>query len=711
MTKGFVIGSNKCLRPSYDAEQIEEISGYFIGEWSDGNPNNEDRTGRFVTSSNNSNKIELANADSYIAGVSEAYEGSTKKVKVNPIGLSTVQDDGTLSVGDKCMPSTNGIAKKSNNNLGYRVVARIDDTHVQIIASPNNDMIQRIKNDYVSLETDINKKISNESSKRTSQYNALNTMINQKISTEVSNRKTADNDLSSQISSVNSALNTEVSDRKNADNALTARMDTFTSLANGSTTGDAELADIRVKADGTTASNAGTAVREQIKEVNSNIDSLKEDISTYANGISYSEVIEILSYDQSESTEELKGMILFFLPYIFHSGFMPYLHIPASKNETIYFVGTDQTRTIVKYVKPFLLMKDKVNKIYLYEKNINEEQYVAVLAPNGGIFYNMHTAKEDRDFDYYTTVSKIPNVGDTLSLSTTERSSLYGDIGYLKPINLIYDELPKKVSYVIAQDGSGDFETITEAVSKIPNGSDVHILLKEGVYEEIINLNGKFKNFTMKGVSRDLCIIRNTSGKYKNSPFLISGNFQLENISFQMTTENAGDWIPTYGEDVFETYPGYALHIDSDSYNKEAQSYGLIKNCNIYSEAFPAVGMGMNKNQKIEFQNCYIARFTTNENYKRDNWKGSFLCHSSNYADATNQNLYLINNIFECNYGKTAHIRGELGTPEYFNLLAINNTFYSKELGFDSCEYVKSSSKLSPISHGNTATNLNSNSN
>ena len=147
MAKGYVVGSNKCLIPSYDAEQIEKISGYFIGEWVDGNPKNEDRTGRFVTSSNNSNKIELANADSYIAGVSETYEGNTKKVKVNPIGLTTVKDDGTLSVGDKCMPSTNGVAVKSSNNLGYRVVARIDNTHVQIIASPNNDMVQRIKVD------------------------------------------------------------------------------------------------------------------------------------------------------------------------------------------------------------------------------------------------------------------------------------------------------------------------------------------------------------------------------------------------------------------------------------------------------------------------------------------------------------------------------------------------------------------------------------
>lgn len=48
--------------------------------------------------------------------------------------------------------------------------------------------------------------------------------------------------------------------------AAEARMDTFTSLPSGSTSGNSELLDIRIGLDGTKYSNAGAAVREQIRD-------------------------------------------------------------------------------------------------------------------------------------------------------------------------------------------------------------------------------------------------------------------------------------------------------------------------------------------------------------------------------------------------------------------------------------------------------------
>lgn len=66
--------------------------------------------------------------------------------------------------------------------------------------------------------------------------------------------------------SAGNAVRSQVRKVHNEIEVLESRMDTFTSLKEGSTTGDAELTDMRVGADGITYPSAGTAIREQIKQ-------------------------------------------------------------------------------------------------------------------------------------------------------------------------------------------------------------------------------------------------------------------------------------------------------------------------------------------------------------------------------------------------------------------------------------------------------------
>lgn len=76
------------------------------------------------------------------------------------------------------------------------------------------------------------------------------------------------------------AIATEKEERQQEIALERARIDNLSSLKEGSTTGDAELQDIRVGADGKTYASAGTAVRKQVGE-------LKSDLANETSGVKY----------------------------------------------------------------------------------------------------------------------------------------------------------------------------------------------------------------------------------------------------------------------------------------------------------------------------------------------------------------------------------------------------------------------------------------
>lgn len=120
------------------------------------------------------------------------------------------------------------------------------ENRINTTLETQNTNIQNIQNEQNELETNTNNNI-----------NAQNTKINS-IQTQQTN------------------LANQQTNLANQQTTLSNRMDTFTSLSEGSTTGDAELKDIRVGANGVTYPNAGDSVRGQYNQ-------LKEDLGNLSN--------------------------------------------------------------------------------------------------------------------------------------------------------------------------------------------------------------------------------------------------------------------------------------------------------------------------------------------------------------------------------------------------------------------------------------------
>lgn len=157
-------------------------------EWLDGNPDGEDRRGRFVTLDGEKIKLAESPEDDIIGVISAAasiigdahedvwngmyltdifggavydepvigedgnwhryqtlnpdydstqeYIPRTERKEWDAVGLMgklVVVDDGTCQVNSYCVPAEGGIATASSDRVGYRVLSRLDDTHIKIL--------------------------------------------------------------------------------------------------------------------------------------------------------------------------------------------------------------------------------------------------------------------------------------------------------------------------------------------------------------------------------------------------------------------------------------------------------------------------------------------------------------------------------------------------------------------------------------------------
>lgn len=154
----------------------------------------------------------------------------------------------------------------------------------------------------------------------------------------------------------------------------------------------------------------------------------------------------------------------------------------------------------------------------------------------------------------------------------------------------------------VAQDGSGDFKTIQEAINKVRDHAEfrVVITIKSGVYNEKVVIPSFKRNVTLKGENREKTIIsyNDFSGKpfrgidvtgdskfstYTSYTLFVQGNdCSLENLTIENTAGKVGQAV--------------ALHTEGDRI--------AIKNCSILGNQDTLyLAKGGTRNY---FENCFI---------------------------------------------------------------------------------------------------------
>lgn len=131
----------------------------------------------------------------------------------------------------------------------------------------NNDWIIKKLKEVKDKEDSIDESVTNakqsEENAKVSEENARNSELNAKNYAE-------------HLDEYTDGLSTQVATNTQNIAVNSGRIDTFTQLAQGSTTGDAELQDIRVGANGVTYPTAGDSVRAQINLVDNRVDEITE---------------------------------------------------------------------------------------------------------------------------------------------------------------------------------------------------------------------------------------------------------------------------------------------------------------------------------------------------------------------------------------------------------------------------------------------------
>ncbi|QFQ74584.1 hypothetical protein LM596_05395 [Liquorilactobacillus mali] len=432
----------------------------------------------------------------------------------------------------------------------------------------------------------------------------------------------------------------------------------------------------------------------------------------YWNGASWTKGTQFLTPEDSTTVTALKALLFDMTPYAYGwiehfgtntrnvidqsalvSGYFnsdgqqtstswehsPLLYLEASKI-TVYTVSST-------YVTFFDKAKTFIANQTLTGLSDSTPGYQTLTAPTNAAFFAINVLAAQAG----TLTCTFGNVGTTITTAATT-------IGIKR--NLF---MPSTVVVVDPNPARGDFQTISDAVSIVPDGYT--LLIMPGTYSE--NLHLAARNLNLIGTNKENTIILSTSNSRSNPPLEACAGY-FKNLTFYaQRPANAAD----------TSAMPYGAHIDFDN---EANQSLVFENCAFKSDWNAGVGVGMRAGFKLAFKRCDIVSTYADQ--------GALFFHDSTNSDLAGYYQLKIDDCDITAAGKYAIIAMGIGlSGNNLDLVATRNSLWSDTNGKgndaigtqqpDSTKYPISTGtgfggtatiKLNGRSFGNSADSLNS---